>query len=86
MAFCGYELEKDDDMTFLIAEPEKAVIDYLYLVSLGKKTLNDRLDIKSLSYKKLVYYASFFQRVGLKKLLKATWQKTQNNQLPVQYL
>jgi hypothetical protein len=31
---------------FLIAEPEKALVDYLYFVSLGKRMENDRLYIE----------------------------------------
>lgn len=44
-----------------IAEPEKALLDQLYLVSLGKGSLDlDELDLKKLSSKKFMGYAKSF--------------------------
>lgn len=42
-AFTGYVLVKQDAKSFLIAEKEKALVDYLYFVSLGKTPPNERL-------------------------------------------
>jgi predicted transcriptional regulator of viral defense system len=69
-AFGGYTVKKEDDKTFFIAEPEKALADYLYLVSIGKKTWNDRFYLKSISRKKLNDYAELFGREKLKELIK----------------
>lgn len=69
-AFEGYTVKKEDDKTFFIAEPEKALADYLYLVSLGKKTWNDRFYLKNISRKKLNDYAGLFDRKSLNELIK----------------
>ncbi|MDO8537133.1 MAG: hypothetical protein Q7R94_02720 [bacterium] len=72
-AFTGYGLVQDGrDRTrsVLIAEPEKAVVDYLYFVSLGKRDLNDRMTIKGLDLKKIIRYAKLFERPGLMQLIK----------------
>ena len=68
-AFTGYAPEKRGDDTVFIAEPEKALVDYLYLVSLGKKTVNDRVDISRLDKKKIKAYASLFHRKGLARIV-----------------
>lgn len=66
VAYTGYELKMVDDQRFLIAEPEKALVDYLYLVALGRRQANDRLDIRRLDPKRVRTYAKLFKR---KKLL-----------------
>ena len=38
-------------MTVLMAEPEKALVDYLYFVNLKRKTLNERLTVRKLKKK-----------------------------------
>ena len=67
-AYTGYILTADG---ILIAEPEKALVDYLYFMVLGKKSLNDRLYIKSLNKAKLLKFARLFKRKKLVKLLKS---------------
>ena len=54
MVFDGLGLK-----SFLIADPEKALVDYLYFVSIGKRMGNDRIDLenKSIDTDKLVEYA-----------------------------
>lgn len=69
-AFTGYLARKSGPDTFLIAEPEKALVDYLYFVSLGKKTLNERLNAKSLRRAKLLGYAKLYHRPSLETLIK----------------
>lgn len=53
--------------SFLIAEPEKALVDYLYFVTLGKKMLNDRLFFEkgTLDRHKLFEYAKLYDRKSL---------------------
>ncbi|HDP69775.1 MAG TPA: hypothetical protein ENN38_03075 [Actinobacteria bacterium] len=68
--FLGYEPKKIEDVTIFIAEPEKALVDYLYFVDLKKKILNERLVIKSLNKKKIIDYAEIFRRQSLMKLIK----------------
>jgi len=69
-AFTGYIPAKRRGRTVLIAEPEKALVDYLYFVSLGKKPKNERLNTSGLVAEKVWHYASLYQRKGLDKLLK----------------
>lgn len=71
-AFIGYGLVQDGrDRTrsVLMAEPEKAVADFLYFVSLGKRQLNDRMTLKGLDHKKIIRYAKLFERPRLIKLI-----------------
>ena len=68
------EMENITDMgAFLIAEPEKALVDYLYFVSLGKKSLNDRLYIEpgSLNKTKTRAYARLYGRKKLNELVES---------------
>ena len=65
-AFTGY-VKKEN---YLIADPEKALTDYLYFVALGKKTLNDRLDTKKLDKSKILKYARLFDNQKLDKMVK----------------
>lgn len=69
-AYTGYSLFSETGTPFLIAEKEKAFVDYLYFESLGKKTHNDRLNIKDLDIKKIISYAKLYQRKGIVKLIK----------------
>lgn len=69
-AYTGYTLKKLMDKDFLIAEPEKALVDYLYFVSLGKKPFNDRLITSGLNKEKLLRYARLFGRRKLTKLVR----------------
>ncbi|MFH0790530.1 MAG: hypothetical protein V2A64_02765 [Candidatus Omnitrophota bacterium] len=71
-AYRGYKTEKIGGMTVLIAEPEKALADYLYFVSLKRKTLNERLNIHKLRKKTVLEYARIFSRKSLVKLVKET--------------
>ena len=56
--------------TVLIADPEKALVDYLYFVSLGRKPRNDRLNTTGLNRQKSLGYASLYQRAGLDQLVR----------------
>ena len=61
-AYTGYTITKKQDRAFLIAEPEKAVVDYLYALTLGqrgllgKRSVNDRLDIHKLNAEKMLRF------------------------------
>jgi len=69
-AYRGYRAEKMGAMTVLIAEPEKALVDYLYFVDLKRKTLNERLNVRKLKKKTVMEYARLFGRKSLIKLVK----------------
>jgi len=69
-AYRGYKTEKVEGVTVLIAEPEKALTDYLYFVDLKKNTLNERLNTRKLNKKTVIEYAKLFGRKSLTKLVK----------------
>ncbi len=69
-AYRGYRTEKVGGMTVFIAEPEKALADYLYFVDLKKKALNERLNVRKLKKKIVMEYARLFGRKSLVKLVK----------------
>ena len=69
-AYTGYSLVKTESKSFLIAEREKALVDYLYFENLGKRPHNDRLVIKDIDKAKLIRYAKIYGRAGLIDLVK----------------
>ena len=70
MAFTGYVPKKAGDRTYFIADPEKAVADYMYFVALGKRSPNDRMTIGRLNRKKIERYAKLYNRPKLNALIK----------------
>ena len=64
-AFIGYRKEGDT----LIADPEKAVVDYLYFVSQGDRQLNDRLNLVKIDKDKVLFYTEFFNNKRLNNLI-----------------
>ncbi len=62
-AFAGYSPVQRRGRTVLMAEPEKALVDYLYFVSLGKKPGNDRLRLTGLDPQKVMRYASVLRNL-----------------------
>jgi len=69
-AYTGYKLIKRGSASFFIAEPEKALVDFLYFVVLKKKPHNDRLKISSLQKGKIMQYAKLYQKEMLIRLIK----------------
>ena len=82
-AFTGYGLQVRSGEKTLMAEPEKALVDYLYFAVLKKISFNDRLDISKLSKTKVLSYAKLFNHKKLIKLIDLIWQSwdKQNHQL-----
>jgi len=68
--FTGYIKKSFREQTILIAEPEKALADYLYFVNLGKKPLGSRLNLKEINREKLIKYLYLFKRKDLLNLVK----------------
>jgi len=60
---------------FYIADPEKAFVDYLYLISLGQRviaggrSLNDRLDSRSLNKSNIRTYVKLYDWSKLDQLV-----------------
>lgn len=55
-AYTGYFKEGEH----LVATPEKALVDYLYFVSQGKKNINERLNFSDLERGKIFNYTRLF--------------------------
>ena len=68
--FFGYQPIKKDNALILVASPEKALVDYLYFVSLKKKSIPDRMSFRSLDRRKIYFYAKKFKRDSLVKIIK----------------
>jgi len=69
-AFTGYEPLRVGGGTVLLATPEKALVDTLYFVALGKKSLNDRLHLRTIRWSRMAAYARLFQRPSLLALVR----------------
>lgn len=64
-AFTGYRTERIQNRNIWIAEPEKAVVDTLYFVDLGKQGMPERINTQGLSKKRMRLFAKLFNRVSL---------------------
>lgn len=61
--FFGYvPVKMRDSRIVLIADKEKAFLDYVYLKSLKKQPINERMDLSRIDKKKLGSYIGFFKR------------------------
>lgn len=69
-AYTGYTLIKQNGKSFFMAGPEKALVDYLYFVVLGKKAKNERLNKSFLNKEKLFEYALLYNRDKLIELIR----------------
>jgi len=70
-AYTGYKSMKYLDNTILIAEPEKALADYLYFVALGRRGLHyERLDLKKIKKTDLLRHIKIFKLPRMIKLVK----------------
>ncbi|MBI4227496.1 MAG: type IV toxin-antitoxin system AbiEi family antitoxin domain-containing protein [Candidatus Omnitrophica bacterium] len=70
-AFTGYAPVKVGTDTVLVAMPEKALVDTVYFVDLQKKALGDRLDLRSVNWRRAESYARRFGRPSLMVRLRA---------------
>jgi predicted transcriptional regulator of viral defense system len=68
-AFTGYSSSQIEGTIVFMAEPAKALADYLYFVDLKKISLNDRLEISSIKKSEVVKYAKLFDRPGMLTLI-----------------
>lgn len=68
--FDGYKSTKIQNIPILIAEPEKALVDYLYLVALGKRRLSyERVDLSKVKKSRVNQYAKKFRKPKLIELI-----------------
>ncbi len=70
-AYTGYRLIKEGQAKILMAEPEKALVDYCYFVDLKLKSLNDRLRVRKVNAKEAFRYARLFNRESLMNLIRS---------------
>ncbi len=72
--YAGYKAIKYQDDTILIAEPEKALADYLYFIELKKRSFSyERIDLKKIKKTKLKAYVKLFKRPKMNKLIEKTY-------------
>jgi hypothetical protein len=70
-AYRGYKAMKYLGNTVLIAEPEKALADYLYFVVLKKRGLHyERLNLNKIKKANLLAYIKLFKQPEMIKLVK----------------
>ncbi len=60
--FFGYEPIKIKNRLVLMADKEKALLDYLYLLSLKHNQINERIDLTKIDKKKLDKYVNYFKK------------------------
>lgn len=68
--FTGYLLKNN----YLIATPEKALADYCYFVSLGKRSVNDRVDVSQINKRLFLKYLKLFASKKTRRVAK-NWLK-----------
>lgn len=68
-SYTGYYLDTNGNRAVLIAEPEKALVDFLYFVAIGQRSFNDRFDASKLNKNKLKEYAELFEREKVLELV-----------------
>ena len=61
--FFGYRSISIHQKKIFIAEKEKALLDYIYLVSLKKIAFNQRIDLSKIDRDKLGYYTNYFLKI-----------------------
>jgi predicted transcriptional regulator of viral defense system len=78
-AFTGYIKKDFNGQQALLAEPEKALADYLYFVAIGKKAANDRLELGGINKQKLIQYAKLFKRKNLLLMINQIYDQARRN-------
>ncbi len=71
--FAGYGPVLIEGNVVLLAQPEKALADYLYFVDLKKISLNDRLNLKNIRKDKLLEFIGAFNRESLQRKVKEVY-------------
>lgn len=74
-AYAGYVPKTIDGEVVLIATPERAAVDFLYFVFLGKKSFNERLHFDKLNFKQLKKQAGLFGQKRFLVFLERTFPK-----------
>jgi len=78
--FCGYRPVKIKGAVVLIAEPEKALADYLYFVALGQRELSyERIDLNKIKKARLLTYAKHFQKIKMREIINNIYDQSKRN-------
>ncbi|MCX5726190.1 MAG: hypothetical protein NT030_03225 [Candidatus Saganbacteria bacterium] len=68
--FTGYKLVRYLDVGVNMAEPEKALADYLYYIDIRQRGLHyERIDLKKIKQARLKEYIKLYRRPGMLKLM-----------------
>lgn len=79
--FTGYRAVKYQGETVLLAEPEKALADYLYFIELKKREFSyERLNLKKIEKTKLIAYVKLFKRPRMINLIKKIYAQSRKSQ------
>ncbi|HEY4494891.1 MAG: hypothetical protein A3B89_03070 [Candidatus Buchananbacteria bacterium RIFCSPHIGHO2_02_FULL_40_13] len=71
-AYTGYGIEKQGDLSFYIADAEKAFVDANYLRLMNKQKPISRFNKEKINSKKALYYAKLFNNTKLMSIVKTT--------------
>jgi predicted transcriptional regulator of viral defense system len=74
MAYAGYEIQKQQELSFYIADAEKAFVDTNYLRLLNRQKPISRFNKEKIDSKKAMKYASLFSNKKLTSIIKTTLQ------------
>jgi len=77
--FTGYVLAEQNNEKFLIAEPEKALMDYLYYAVRKKSEINGRINISQLSKKKTKQWQKIFNDSLIDNLISKLYDESRAN-------
>ncbi|MBE0433514.1 hypothetical protein IBX73_08620 [candidate division WOR-3 bacterium] len=73
--FFAYTARKQGGMTFLVAEPAKALVDFLYFVDLRKKDMLERIDTREVKKKDAIGVAKYYNRSSVVKRITELYDK-----------
>jgi predicted transcriptional regulator of viral defense system len=73
-AYTGYEIQKQQGLSFYMADAEKAFVDTNYLRLMNRQETISRFNKKKISLKKAIKYASLFNNKKLINIIKTTLQ------------
>lgn len=71
-AYTGYEIQKEKGLSFLVADPEKALVDLNYFRMLDVLKPISRFDRKKINLQKALRYAKLFGNAKLASIIKTT--------------
>jgi len=79
--FTGYQAVKYQGETVLLAEPEKALADYLYFIELKKRKFSyERLNLEKIQKSKLIIYVRLFKHQKMNNLIKNIYAQSRKPQ------